>query len=179
MAKLITQAEEAGKEPPNAAQLLCKKLIKRAPDVMMNIISGFFVLGYRNKLLYFFIDKYLADSSNAGKAIQIESAQIRSITVKSDKKIICLQEIGAGQSGIVVEDLITREAGFMSIKMIKDESKKMDETAVPTPKGKSATADLGEILEVNSDKAIEEEKAELAEAEAEEGGPGSKGSQNK
>lgn len=126
------------------------------------------MLGYRNKLLYFFIQKYIDDPLNEGEAIFIDASQIRSINVKSDKKIICLQEIGAGNFGIVVEDLVSREASFMSLKMIS-ETKKQEETTAKRPgSNRKPTKDLAEIVEVDSQNGKEEEKDEDG---GEEGGP--------
>ena len=116
----------------------------------MDIVNGFFVLGYRNKLLYFFIDNFLRSPGNEGRPVQIDGHKIRSITVKTEKKIICMNKIGGSSSCVVVEDLVTREASFMSLKMVT-EDKKNEESKIKEPSSKH-TSNLGEILEEDSEK---------------------------
>lgn len=91
---------------------------------MMDIVQGFFVLAYRNRLLYFYVDKIV--KRGRGREVRIPSDAILTISVKSDQKVICLQGIGAGLSCIVTESLKTREVSFMSLKMVKDEPKPLE-----------------------------------------------------
>ena len=94
----------------------------------MDILKNkYFILAFRNLFLYFDIENHLKDTDESDKDIIIDETEAHIITVKEKKKIICLQEIGAGQSCVVIEDLDTREVSFFTFKMVSDVTQQLSD----------------------------------------------------
>ena len=71
--------------------MFSKDIIVRAPDKMMDILKNkYFILAFRNLFLYFDIENHLKDIDDSDKDITIDETEAHIITVKENKKIICL-----------------------------------------------------------------------------------------
>ena len=86
---------------------------------MVDFINGLLVLAHRHKFCYFDADKFLQKNSEASDGVQkqeVTQEMLKTVTLSTNKKIICTQEIGSKESCLVIEDQDSRKIRFLHLK---------------------------------------------------------------
>ena len=105
-------------------EIFSERIIKRAPDKMIDFLDGHILLAYRNSIFYLDVSDYGVIDGNVPNSLKIgQDEQFIEVSVPKKKvvflellrkyKIICIQEIGNEMSAFVLEDIITRQIRFL------------------------------------------------------------------
>lgn len=78
------------------------QILERWPDLMLDYVSGFVIMAYRNLFLYFDVSE--RQDSNE-ETVTIGEDDVQTIEVKENMCVITLSAITTEEKCIVVEDL--------------------------------------------------------------------------
>ena len=89
---------------------------------MIDYFGGILLIAYRNQIVYTYVDDYdveILEESKDVITVTISEDQVNSIKLKSNLKIIALQELGenngSNSSSVVLENLVSRQISFFRI----------------------------------------------------------------
>ena len=112
--------EDSMQEMQSVSQILKNRIIKRAPDKMIDYLDGYILISYRNHIVYMDVCEYVNGSSPEDSAKvnekKIENSKLAFVDMDSSYKIISMQQVGlSDMTTLVLEHLETRQIRFLRI----------------------------------------------------------------